>query len=129
MYITDMTCYTDWITLVEKGDGRAAELWIISNAGLWPQRKKLKVRFMNKIPAWRREDEQFISKDDILRIANEWYRCGVDIKNDVVPEFVPWHEGETSDIRVEFIGKYVVQMLVLCMLKYTMICRVWDSPF
>ena len=108
VYVTDMTCYTDWITLVEKGDGRAAELWIISNTDLWPQRKKLKVRFLNDILPWRREDRQFISEVDILRIANEWHQCGVDVKNDLVPEFVPWHQGETSNIRVEFIGKYII---------------------
>lgn len=95
-----MMCFTDWETMVEEDDVRVSELWVLTDEDLWPAGKKLKVQFLNKIKAWRREDGQFISKDDIITIANEWHKCGT-----VVPEFLPCKSGETGDIRVQFIGR------------------------
>ena len=98
-------CYTDWMTLVEKDDSRAAELWVVKGEDLWPARKKLKVRFLKVIPPWLNEGRRgYITEDEILKIANEWHQCGVEQGNDVVPEFVPCGPNDTSDIRVKFIG-------------------------
>ena len=81
-------------------DDEVAELLARKQKDLWPQGEKLQVRFLSKIPGWRKEDGNFISTDDILAVANEWHQCG---GVDVVPEFVPYKEGK-SDIRVQFIG-------------------------
>jgi hypothetical protein len=96
-----MMCYTDWMTLVEKDDGGADELWVIRDEDLWPAGKKLKVRFLDeRIPAWPNDRRGHITEEEILEIANEWHQCGV---NDVVPEFVPCGADDTADIRVKFI--------------------------
>ena len=105
MLPTDMMCYTDWMTLVEKDDGTAAELWVQSDSDLWPARKNLKVRFLDdRIPAWENDRSGWIDQEEILEIANEWHQCGVEQGNDVVPVFVRCGPNDTSDIRVKFIG-------------------------
>ncbi|CAI8000685.1 hypothetical protein GBAR_LOCUS3005 [Geodia barretti] len=100
-----MMCYTDWMTLVEKDDGRADELWVLRDEDLWPAgNKTLKVRFLDKrIPAWPNDRRGYITEEEILMIANEWHQCGVEQGNDVVPEFVSCGADDIADIRVKFI--------------------------
>ena len=88
-----MTNFTD-----QKDDGKAAEQ---RDKDLWPPGAKLKVRFLDRIPAWPNDRRGWIDEDQILKIANEWHECG----RDVVPEFVPCGPDDSSDIRVKFIGK------------------------
>ncbi|CAI8044530.1 hypothetical protein GBAR_LOCUS24692 [Geodia barretti] len=99
-----MMCYTDWMTLVEKDDGRADELWVLTDEDLWLVGKTLKVRFLDdRIPAWPNDGRGHITEEEILKIANEWHQCGVEQGKDVVPEFVPCGADDTADIRVKFI--------------------------
>ena len=96
-----LTCFTDWMQLEDDvKDDIVPEMWVEEKKDLWPKGKKLLVRFLGQIPAWRKDAKSFISTNDILAVANEWHQCG---GVDVVPEFVPYKEG-TSDIRVQFIG-------------------------
>ena len=55
---------------------------------------------MNEIPRWRNEKGNFISTDDILKIANEWHDCNPA----VVPKFVPYKNRGPNDIRIKFTG-------------------------
>ena len=104
-----MMCYTDWMTLVEKDDGRADELWVLTDEDLWLAGKTLKVRFLDdRIPAWPNDGRGHITEEEILKIANEWHQCGVEQGKDVVPEFVPCGADDTADIRVKFIGNYTI---------------------
>ncbi|CAI8037291.1 hypothetical protein GBAR_LOCUS20843 [Geodia barretti] len=100
----DMMCYTDWMTLVEKDDGRADELWVLTDEDLWLAGKTLKVSFLDdRIPAWPNDGRGHITEEEILKIANEWHQCGVEQGKDVVPEFVPCGADDIADIRVKFI--------------------------
>lgn len=94
-------CYTDWITLFDDDDDeRIAAAFIADTKHLWPK-KEIQVFFMNKIPPWENDKDGYISKEEILEIANEWHECGPD----VVPKFVECTTRELSNIRVMFIGK------------------------
>lgn len=100
-----MICFTDWITLSGKNDGKTAKLWS-ERDDLWPAGKKLKVRFKDRrIPPWYNDRCHYIHEDEILEIANEWHQCGVNAGKDVVPEFVRCGPDDISDILVKFIGK------------------------
>ena len=128
VFHTDMMCYTDWMTLVEKDDDNVAELWVQSDKHLWPPKKKLKVRFLDEIPGWRNERRGWINEDDILKIANEWHDCGVDAGKDVVPEFMPCGPDDTGDIRVRFIGNYY-RTLIFLLIQNCVFDRFWESTF
>ena len=99
-------CYNDFTTPYgHDGGSQRAAAWTERNL-LWTE-KEITVRFLDpEIPAWRKEDGNYISKDDILHIANEWHRCN---KN-VVPKFVPYKSGP-SHIRIKFTG--MVKLLIL----------------
>ena len=60
---------------------------------LW-KTKEIKVRFLN--------EDQNISEEEILQIANEWHECNTD----VVPRFVPCNKEDSGDIRIKFIGMH-----------------------
>ena len=101
MHITAMTCFTDWMKLIEKKDySRAAALWVEFKEKLWSQGEKLKVEFLDKKvpPSFVNTSEDYITKEEILDIANEWHRCG----QDVVPEFVECKFGDVPNIQVKY---------------------------
>lgn len=100
LWYTGLMCFSDWNTLYRPNDRtpNVGELW--SQPGLLWQKMEIKVKFMNRIPAWQNEDGDWINATDILPIANQWHACGPS----VVPKFVKYDNGP-SDIRVEFNGK------------------------
>ena len=105
MYETAMMCYTDWMALIEKKDySRAAAIWAKCKHDLWPQGQELKVKFPagDVPPTWKNDSDHYIRKEEILHIANEWHRCGVEAGRDVVPKFVECGFGEIPDIEVEY---------------------------
>ena len=84
------------------GPVKGTAAFVLKKDDLWLGKKELKVRFMSDIPVWRDENNRLITEDVILKIANEWHQCGLN----VVPKFVECIGGEASDIRVQFIGKH-----------------------
>jgi hypothetical protein len=102
-------CYTDWMVLASKKESGDAELFVLHKSLCWSPQKKLKVGFLDEItPAWPNGRGDSITRPEILTIANDWYRCGVNAGIDVVPEFVMCGPNDTSDIRVKFIGMLVI---------------------
>ena len=95
-------CYTDWITFFDSNDDDEgiAAAFIEDTKHLWPK-KEIQVFFMDRMPPWENDKDGYISKEEILEIANEWHECGPD----VVPKFVECTAKELSDIRVTFKGK------------------------
>ena len=101
-------CHTDWITLFDDDaeDERVVEAFVEDSGHLWPK-KELKVFFMNKIPPWDNDKDGYISKEEIIGLANEWHDCG----RDVVPKFVKCDDRASSDIRVKFIGMIIIMSI------------------
>ena len=100
-----MMCYTDWMTLIEKKDySRAAAIWAKCKHDLWAQGQELKVKFPagDVPPTWKNDSDHYIRKEEILHIANEWHRCGVEAGRDVVPKFVECGFGEIPHIEVVY---------------------------
>lgn len=100
LWYTGLMCFTDWITLYPPDDHapNVGELW--AQPGLLWEKKEIKVKFMNDIPAWKNDEGKWINVTDILPIANQWHDC----ERSVVPKFVEYDNGP-SDVRVEFNGK------------------------
>lgn len=67
----------------------------------------MQVWFTNRIPDWRYNDDP-ITKEKILDWANKWSTFEVPDENpNPVPKFVVAENKTSSDIRVEFGGKYI----------------------
>lgn len=67
----------------------------------------MQVWFTNRIPDWRYNDNP-ITKEKILDWANKWSTFKVPNGNpNPVPKFVEAENKMSSDIRVEFGGKYI----------------------
>ena len=100
-----MKCYSDWLKLKTTKDKqrKGGKLVAERKKQLWPSGSTMNVKF-GHIKNWRDEDGEPITKDAILKIANKWHECNPQ----VVPKFIPCGPDNTdSDIRVEFVGRYI----------------------
>ena len=99
---------------------------------MWPKGRNsprvLRVSFMDTVPAspkWRVEgdkNENFITTDYILKVANEWNRCDPT----VVPVFENVDQISQSDIRICFKGRhYVCTVYMIFMQLYHRLGRLY----
>ena len=109
--IVHLKSCSDWVHRRPTREAQQSDCKFQSRRRLW-SKEKITVTFLNpdESPPVRITGGAYIRPQDILNIANEWYR--VDEK--VVPMFVLAKDRVPADIRIKFIGEFDIEQVRPC---------------